>query len=311
MTRKARSDSLEALVQEERRAELSPVEIEAGYRRLQSALRTRTRALPIAIAPLSLGTALLAAKTAAAVVAVCAGGALGTVAWAHWHTQDDPRQAGTVRQDASARRTTLGPGRPRSARPAAAASEPSLLGEPKTTGDAGSPVVAPRVHAPDPGWRKPSPAEHVAEMDPSHPTDWDVELELLQRAKSDSCQGHPDRARAWLDRHAAEHPQGVLALERETLRVIIDCSTRPGSKSIEAAERLLRDHPRSVHRDHVRRACGLTTPSRAAKSAPGRSGESTPPTEAAFPSHSEVTTVPASPQSPTPRSPATAEFPLE
>jgi hypothetical protein len=66
----------------------------------------------------------------------------------------------------------------------------------------------------------------MAAEDVSSPA-FDEELRLIRAAKAELNRGMPHLAEAWLDEHARRFSRGVFAVERDGLRVLARCSTRP------------------------------------------------------------------------------------
>lgn len=94
---------------------------------------------------------------------------------------------------------------------------------------------------------------------------FDAELQLIVAAKRELDRGQPRLASAWLDDHAQRFPSGVFAMDREALRVLVDCGSRPNPT---LAREFAARHPGSAMLERLLRACG---PSDAAKRSPSRS----------------------------------------
>jgi len=232
------NESLESLVNAERQEELSTGERERGWKRLQAAVRSGTRPMPVIAAPLSLGAVLFTTKAAAVLAFAGAGTALAAATWSY--------------------RVELGIV-PVSQEPDTQVSAPTSI---RHKGNGSSPPAADR--AVDDVRPTPSSSESPSPPPPSPKTSWsesrrslDDELDLLGRATAELDSGRPNAARALLRRHATEYPKSMLALERKTLWILVECRFRPGPESRALAERFLSRYPKSLHRDRLERACSL------------------------------------------------------
>jgi type IV secretory pathway VirB10-like protein len=81
------------------------------------------------------------------------------------------------------------------------------------------------------------------------------EMALLKRAKLALSGGEARRALRLLDEHAQRFSQGVLAQERQALRVVALCDAGDLARGREEAERFLQEHPRAALAERVRAAC--------------------------------------------------------
>ena len=90
---------------------------------------------------------------------------------------------------------------------------------------------------------------------------FDAELQLITAAKLELDQGRPQRAAAWLAEHAERFPNGIFALDREALRILVRCGQ---VKDPKVAQAFAARHPSSPMVDRLLRAC---TPSTGAPSA--------------------------------------------
>jgi type IV secretory pathway VirB10-like protein len=89
------------------------------------------------------------------------------------------------------------------------------------------------------------------------PTETEGEAALLSRAQAALAAGDGLTALEILDMHARKYPNGVLADQRETDRVLAICAIGRVAAAREAAERFLAAHPRSAQAARVRKACGV------------------------------------------------------
>jgi hypothetical protein len=81
------------------------------------------------------------------------------------------------------------------------------------------------------------------------------EMALLKRAKLALSGGEARRALRLLDEHAQRFSQGVLAQERQALRVVALCDAGDLARGREEAKRFLQEHPRAALAERVRAAC--------------------------------------------------------
>lgn len=88
---------------------------------------------------------------------------------------------------------------------------------------------------------------------------FDEELRLISAAKSELEKGRTRSAEARLLEHARRFPEGVFALDREALHVLVACSTQkqPGLARAFAAR-----HAKSPMVARLLRACGVSEPVR-------------------------------------------------
>ena len=82
-----------------------------------------------------------------------------------------------------------------------------------------------------------------------------AETALLQRAQSALADGDPGAALVRLDEHREGFADGVLAREREALRVTALCDAGRREDSRAAAAAFIRRHPRSMLADRVQGVC--------------------------------------------------------
>jgi hypothetical protein len=226
---------LERLVKTERAARLPDPDVERQWRRLEGAVKSGARAMPIPTAPLSLGLILLVGK------ALASGAAIGLVTASVWFYGElqgwfaTPREVGSVQVE----RPPRGSAPARAPAPAAAASTET-------------PESAPSRSPPMPTMQPRASAEL-----PADGGGFSEEVELLRLAMRELDAGRPALAERWLGQHASRFPSGVFAGEREALRVVITCGKGRTPESRAAAERFLSAYPSSLQRDRIKRTCEL------------------------------------------------------
>jgi hypothetical protein len=88
------------------------------------------------------------------------------------------------------------------------------------------------------------------------PAAWAAERALLQAAREALQRRQGARAQERLDEHARGFPAGLLAEERDALRVQVLVSLGRLELARAAARRFESTYPASVHRDAIRRALG-------------------------------------------------------
>lgn len=81
------------------------------------------------------------------------------------------------------------------------------------------------------------------------------ELALIRGAYASLRLGHPERALAQLDRHAARFPHGELAQAREVARAIALCQSGDVVRARALAAELLRRSPSSPYAERLRTVC--------------------------------------------------------
>lgn len=81
------------------------------------------------------------------------------------------------------------------------------------------------------------------------------EAALIQRADALLRRGEPARALQVLAEHVREFPQGVLAVERQALRVIALCQGGLGAQGRGEAASVRRHEASKPYRERIRRAC--------------------------------------------------------
>lgn len=106
----------------------------------------------------------------------------------------------------------------------------------------------------------PAPARASAELSPHASAEprspsFDEELALLKAAKTELNAGRPHLAKVWLDEHAHRFPNGVFAVEREGLQILIACSGPASSAGQRQARAFRARYPSSPLVDRLWRRC--------------------------------------------------------
>lgn len=227
-------DRLNRLIELERNASVPPRSADQGWLRLSSAMGQGAAPLDVALNAIrpAAGFGLVVKGAVFAVVV----GASGAAAFAHF-------TASSQRGSAS----TNGPGNP-----------PSISANVPQTTKIDNSLVAPPIEsaterAASPPVRSVRPVSSDARTDSA----LDKEVALIARAKAELDRGHFQLARASLDRHKAQFPGGMLALEREGLGVLIACGEKRSPTSARLAEQFISQNGQSPLADRIRRSCGI------------------------------------------------------
>ena len=88
----------------------------------------------------------------------------------------------------------------------------------------------------------------------------DAELTLLRDAKKALNDGDSSRALSILDEHQRKFPDGILAEERASTRVLALCAAGKTSDARAAAQDFLAKYPRSPSAPRIRASCGAPAP---------------------------------------------------
>lgn len=104
----------------------------------------------------------------------------------------------------------------------------------------------PRVRVVESPKGAPPPPVVVAEAKPTSKSTLEAERTLLERARTALGRGQPQDARAALERHAQEFPEGQLREEREVLFIQMLVSSRAFEEAREKARRFKDAHPKSI-----------------------------------------------------------------
>jgi hypothetical protein len=212
--------------------------------------RARVRARVLAKIGVASGVVSIAAKSSAAPAAASwkVGAAIvaviGTVGGAAWIASAQRGVPAALPQSAG----------PAAAKPTAAApaSEPaapvSAVDRAEHAERAESAKPAAELHA------EPRPAK-APTGGRQQPADLDSELALLEQAQQALKRGDPARALEQLEKHAAEHPTGVLAAERAAVHAVALCESGKLTEGQLEARRFLDRNPTSPLGARVRAAC--------------------------------------------------------
>ncbi|HEY0139161.1 MAG TPA: hypothetical protein VGB85_33970 [Nannocystis sp.] len=92
-------------------------------------------------------------------------------------------------------------------------------------------------------------------LDPADASTLAAETALVQAAQAALAAGDPGTALARLDEHRRAHAGGVLARERDALRVTALCDAGRRADSRAAAEQFMRQHPGSMLAERVQGVC--------------------------------------------------------
>jgi hypothetical protein len=130
------------------------------------------------------------------------------------------------------------------------ASEPALS-VPGVTEPSASEPHASNERRQLPAARSPArpPRASVAALDPR-------EVELIAAARTALAERRHDAARRYAERHAAQFPRGAFSEEREAILALSDCRSQQGN---QRGQRFVRERPRSVLAERVRRDCALSS----------------------------------------------------
>lgn len=90
---------------------------------------------------------------------------------------------------------------------------------------------------------------------PADVATFDEELRLISAARREHERGRARSAEGWLLEHARRFPNGVFALDREALHVLVACGTK---KQPALARAFARDYAKSPMVARLLRACGAS-----------------------------------------------------
>lgn len=139
--------------------------------------------------------------------------------------------------------------------PAPAPHEPSAPNAPSV---APAPLASSSARAGEPAPARPlaASASRPAPAEPASGDDVAAEAALLGRARAAHQASLDGEALKLLGEHEAKHPRGVLASERDTLKLLVECRLgRPAAKARAAA--LVERGSTSVFAQKLKVACGL------------------------------------------------------
>lgn len=242
------TQSLDRLVQTGRNVKWERREVNATWSKLDLAVRSGRKALPIAVTPLAFWLFPLVAKASVLVLAVAT--SAGATAWVYQATGEPVAATSnaTVTAQPSLTTTVSAPGKLSVARETVAeqptAPQPAASDAPLNESARGVSARAPLVAT--------AGASGQIGADPVQ-----QELTLLRRAKRRLDRGDLSASRSDLREHARRFPSGMFVNERQALQRIAECSLGSGEAARSRATRFMTKHPRSIHRAAVARACGL------------------------------------------------------
>ncbi|HVY26903.1 MAG TPA: hypothetical protein VHB79_10135 [Polyangiaceae bacterium] len=225
------TDDLTRLFEAERAASPPPGGLERGLGRLLGDVARGAAPLPVAATSLKLGLSLASKWLALGFVVGLGGAGAASQIWA-------PEAAAAP----SARPSLVAVAEPARAEPSRAA--PSTLA-PAVAAPEAAPVRAV-------GNVAPSPSSHAESEPTTDEARLDEELRLVAAAKRELELGKASLATAWLAEHAARFPNGVFAIDRDALRILVRCSQK---KDPELAQRFAAAHPSSPVVERLQRAC--------------------------------------------------------
>src|SRR5262249_48852305 len=90
---------------------------------------------------------------------------------------------------------------------------------------------------------------------PAQPSSLDSERAIVGAAKAAIKRGDFADALVQLGQHAARYPTGIMAEDREALRVVTLCRLGRASEAATARTKVLARWPSSMHAARVRAAC--------------------------------------------------------
>jgi hypothetical protein len=232
------SEDLQRLLHAERAARPPASALQSGWQRLALDLAANAAPMPIAAGPLKLSLWLVPKW-------ILAGFACGLVGAG----AVTPLLAPNARANKASRTelTVLAP----SSHSMAVPSEVSAVAvDPEPPEHAlRVPTLDNRVHVESSPSASASSAPSANAASPT----FDAELRLITYAKQDLDAHRPERARTWLDEHAARFPHGVFASERDALSVLARCEQGPKDQALAAGFALL--HPGSPLIERLMHAC--------------------------------------------------------
>jgi hypothetical protein len=133
---------------------------------------------------------------------------------------------------------------------------------PVTTPDNLPPAPPPSPHHSTPA-STPAAATHARTREVGGDGSVAAEVTLLRRASAALRAGDPKGALAAVSEHAHRFPNGALAEERDTERIVALCALGRGDEAARAMERFKRSYPSSAHEARIRAACSFPAPSSA------------------------------------------------
>lgn len=200
--------------------------MERGLSRLLADVAEHAAPLPIATGSLKLGLSTVSKWMIGGFVLGLLGAGAASQIWS-------PSAAAPPSRHAISTFATASAAVPATGAPIALAVEPTKLAEVPVRGAARLAASAPASAA--------------------DATTFDEELRLISAAKSELERGHASSASAWLGEHAQRFPNGVFALDREALEILVACSKQ---KQLVLAQAFVAKHPKSPMVARLLRACG-------------------------------------------------------
>ncbi|MDO9020934.1 MAG: hypothetical protein Q8S73_00400 [Deltaproteobacteria bacterium] len=197
-----------------------------------------------AVAVATVATTATSLSTKLAVVALIVAGGAGTAVLTR--AANAPRAAAVTAHPAPADRPQVAP-LPEAPIVRASVAPASVGTVPEALHPVAAPARvaprAPRAHV-GPGPGRPAPAWPLIE-----------EVALLREAQRALQSGGTVRALDLIERHASRYPDGAMREERLALRVVALCDAGRRSEARAAADRFVREAPRSVFVARVRSSC--------------------------------------------------------
>lgn len=249
------SDELQRIIEAERAAPPQPPvgSASAGWQRLQRSVLAAAP-VPFDLAPPPVVETLAVAKTGASLgvvgkvlaIAAIVGATTATIVV----TRAEPARTEAVQDDAPS------PAKPRVREDAAA---PAVIPPPID-----APAIAPPIEItpvqpeaiPAERPRKPRAAPVVVPP-PAAESSLERERALVAASQAALADGRSTRALDLLDQHARSFPHGVMAEDRDALRVVALCAAGRADDAAEQRTKFFRRWPKSLHASRVRAACGV------------------------------------------------------
>jgi hypothetical protein len=233
------SDEVSRLFEAERAVRPPPQALEQGLSRLLSDVAQQVAPLSVATGSLKLGASAVSKWLIGGFVVGLTGAGAASQIWAPQVSGTGSLPVATEAQAARVEAPQRGPAQAPEI-PPSAAPEP----EPTAASTARSERLLPSA----------APATSAGSGT------FDAELELITAAKAELDKGRPQLAAAWLSEHAERFPNGVFALDREALRILVRCSQ---VRDPSLAQAFANRHPSSPMVERLLRACTRAEPANA------------------------------------------------
>jgi hypothetical protein len=224
------ADELARILEAERAVRAPPRAMEHGLTRLLTDVTARVAPLPVATGSLKLGLSVVSKWLMVGFIAGLGGAGAASQIFA---------PNAVAAPSAPVRVVNVAP-----VTPAATETKPPLDVAAASEPEAPAPARAVRS-APSAAASASAPAVDA--------TTFDAELRLITSAKSELTRGRPHLAAAWLAEHAQRFPNGVFALDREALSILVKCSEH---RELGLAQAFAVSHPSSPMVERLLRACG-------------------------------------------------------